>query len=80
KDLHNRIQDSICNQSKVVRIQNFVYNQKQQFTQETISSIYPDIAKSTISKTLNTLQLSGEVNLVSKGRNAHLMKVSPYII
>ncbi|MEB8646767.1 Fic family protein, partial [Bacillus cereus] len=54
-----------------------VYNQKQPFTQETISCIYPDIAKSTISKTLNTLQLSGEVILVSKGRNAHWMKVSP---
>ncbi|MEC3017569.1 Fic family protein [Bacillus cereus] len=77
KDLHNRIQDSICNQSKVERIQNFVYTQKQPFTQETISSVYPDIAKSTISKTLNTLQLSGEVTLVSKGRNAHWMKVSP---
>ncbi|MEB8653321.1 Fic family protein [Bacillus cereus] len=77
KDLHNKVQDSICKHSKIKRIENFILNQKQPFTKEAIRSIYPDIADCTISKTLHNLHLSGKVKLISKGRNARWMKVLP---
>ncbi|MGI8363137.1 Fic family protein [Bacillus cereus] len=77
KDLHNRIRDSIFNQSKLERIQNFILSQNTPFTKETICGIYPDIAEGTISKTLYNLQLAGEIKLISKGRSAHWMKISP---
>ncbi len=75
KDLHSRVLDSICKQTKVDRIQNFIHNQQQPFTKDCIRSIYPDIAESTISKALTDLQLLGEIKLISKGRNARWMKV-----
>ncbi|MED1086973.1 Fic family protein [Bacillus mycoides] len=75
QDLHSTIRDSICNNTKVERIQNFILKQKHPFTKECIRSIHPDIAESTISKTLSSLQLFGYIKLISKGRNAQWMKV-----
>lgn len=77
KDLHTRVQESISNQSKLERIQNFILRQNTPFTKETICAIYPDISESTIGKTLYNLQLSGKIKLISKGRSAHWIKISP---
>ncbi|MED2486001.1 Fic family protein, partial [Bacillus thuringiensis] len=75
KDLHNTVLDSICKHTKVERIQNFILKQKQPFTKESIRNTYPDIAESTISKALNSLQLFGHIKLVTKGRNAKWIKI-----
>ncbi|EJS67575.1 Fic family protein [Bacillus wiedmannii] len=75
KDLHNTVLDSICKHTKVERIQDFILKQKHPFTKESIRSTYPDIAESTISKALNSLQLFGHIKLVTKGRNAKWTKV-----
>ncbi|PHF05528.1 cell filamentation protein Fic, partial [Bacillus wiedmannii] len=75
KDLHNTVLDSICKHTKVERIQDFILKQKQPFTKECIRNTYPDIAESTISKALNSLQLFGHIKLVTKGRNASWIKV-----
>ncbi|MCU5408497.1 Fic family protein [Bacillus cereus] len=75
KDLHNTVLDSICKHTKVERIQDFILKQKHPFTKESIRNAYPDIAESTISKTLNTLQLFGHIKLITKGRNASWIKI-----
>ncbi|WP_103652708.1 Fic family protein [Bacillus thuringiensis] len=75
QDLYDTILDSICKQTKFERIQDFVLKQKQTFTKDNIRDMYPDIAESTINKALATLQVLGQIKLVSKGRTAHWEKV-----
>ncbi|PNK22354.1 cell filamentation protein Fic [Bacillus thuringiensis] len=75
QDLYETILDSICKQTKFERIQDFVLKQKQTFTKDNIRDMYPDIAESTINKALATLQVLGQIKLVSKGRTAHWEKV-----
>ncbi|QFQ29002.1 Fic family protein [Bacillus thuringiensis] len=74
-DLYDKIKNSICNQTKFKRIQDFALKQKQPFTKEDIREMFPNIAESTINKALASLQAIDQIKLVSKGRTAHWIKV-----
>ncbi|EEM86019.1 cell filamentation protein Fic [Bacillus thuringiensis serovar vazensis] len=74
-DLDDKIINSLCNQTKFKRIQDFALKQKQSFTKENIREMFPDIAESTINKALAALQAMDQIKLVSKGRTAHWIKV-----
>ncbi|PER43999.1 cell filamentation protein Fic [Bacillus thuringiensis] len=75
KDLNCVILDSICKKTTSERIQNFILKQKETFTKDDIRNVYPDIADSTISKVLASLQFFGQIKLVSRGRNAQWIQV-----
>ncbi|MGD6836610.1 Fic family protein [Bacillus thuringiensis] len=70
KDLHNTVLESKYNYTKTEQIQNFIKKHKKTFTKNSIRIAYPDISESTINKTLSTLQLRGQIQLISKGRSA----------
>ncbi|UYX52586.1 Fic family protein [Bacillus thuringiensis] len=75
QDLYITVRGSIFKYTKIERIHNFVLTQKKPFTKEDIRNVYPDIAESTISKALNSLQSLGHIKLVSRGRNAQWTQV-----
>ncbi|HDX9657861.1 TPA: Fic family protein [Bacillus toyonensis] len=75
QDLHLTVQDSICRDTKIERIKNYIIRQKKPFTKENIRDVYPDIAESTISKALASFQSLGLIKLASRGRNAQWTRV-----
>ncbi|EOP91900.1 hypothetical protein IGM_01960 [Bacillus cereus HuB4-4] len=77
RDLSCIVLGSMEKQTKVKQIQHYLLQQTDIdiFTKEDIRSVFPSIAEGTISKAFASLQQTGHIKLLSKGRTAKWIRV-----